>query len=104
MLPGQKKIRGLENKSEKLFYNSLPQLMFLIGIIGGVILNLLANIIHDQWRGNPWYMLIVTIFATFVFIFFFWIIKKAYVNPLNKLDKKIDELKKKSSSTPKPRK
>jgi hypothetical protein len=94
MAADPEKIKELENKSSKLFREALPQIMFLMGIIGGVILNLYADILHDQWSGKVWYIPVVSLIVLVLFIFFFWIINRVYLKPLNRIDKEIDNLKK----------
>jgi CRISPR/Cas system CSM-associated protein Csm4 (group 5 of RAMP superfamily) len=92
-----KEIKETEINVGKNRYNAIPMMFIFIALLIGFFFNLSSNIIHNilkKYEGNL-YEIVVVIFTIISIIWFLYYLKKNYLNPIKKSEKKVNLLIKK---------
>jgi len=100
MAEKESQIKKLQSERKKRNNEALPQLFAVLFTVWGLSISLFANIIHDFVKDlhnsyiYTFYVLCVClVYISFALTIWYWL-KKTYTDPVEKIEKQIEDLKK----------
>lgn len=90
----QKELKEAELSAGKKRNDSMPMLFFFLGLGAGLLFNLSSNVMHDKYKEYPGniYEISVLILTGIFVVWFLMYLRKFYLNPVKKSERKVDEL------------
>lgn len=83
------KITRLEKLGHEKAVQAMPFLLFMLGIIMGIVLNLFSDILREDLQKFHYYRIIVSYLTVALLAYFFYIFYRYFIKPLDKIDKKL---------------
>lgn len=90
----QKEIVDLKYQVVKKRKEVMPTVWMFIGLMWGLLLNLVANILHDAFKALNYnlYLVIVFVLTVVTLIIFLWFVGRYYFEPIEKAEEEIRQL------------